>query len=1206
MRIGIATITSTALVGGTLVAVPAHPLLPITAVAQAQEVQQQQEVTSSALAQVLDLSLFSESLSVVNGVSAAQQTDADTITNATGNQANLDLGLLNDAIVIELENGLTVPLIDPNGNGILTGEAGVLGAYAHAPNPASAQAVVGAVGADGTVALDNTPTGVGNPLELDLTNILGVDLPAEVIDELSLSLGAIGASASKEGANAPELDYELADLKLTLDAPVLEGVIGSVNGLVGGLEETVNGALPGSDALQSGLSGFLATIASGLIGVDLNLGVQLGVMDLLNPILNEPLADDSGLASINLAAGTIEVNLEAIHPGGLNDLDPNTPLLDEDAITKITDTVTNLLTDSSNPNSLISKVQQVLTGDSETKTGGLYGTTVELSLELGNTGLLGLLGTILTPLGLGDLLNGLVGGIDFETSLGGLLDPDILATNDRAVYEADPYNYVLISGQGVVGGLLATVLGAVKGVLSIAGGAVEGLLFNQDGLLQGVTGGLGEILGGVVGPLGTALNGENGLLTPLAGIIINKQSVEDGVHSVTALDINLLNGTVQLPLAKASVSALDEWQDVVAPTIADIADQTVTVGDDIAPVTPVVTPDDATVTAAGLPAGVTLDNGVISGAPTQVGTFEVTVTATNSADSASTTFNIVVNPEDVVIPTIADIADQTVTVGEAIDPITPAATPDDAEIEVIGLPAGVTFTNGVISGVPTAEGTTVVTVTATSGGESASTTFSITANAVEEDAPSVDNIADQTITLGDSITDITPVVTPADADVTVIGLPAGVTFDNGVISGTPTAVGSATVTVRATNTAGTDTARFTITTNPVAGPAAPTLDTIADQIVTVGEAIDPVTPSFTPDDAEVEVIGLPAGVTFTNGVISGAPTAEGTTVVTVTVTSGTGFASTTFSITANAVEEDAPSVDSIADQTITLGDAIADVTPVVTPADADVTVIGLPAGVTFDNGVISGTPTGVGSATVTVRATNTAGTDTVRFTIITNPADSNVPVITPIDDQDGVVGEEIDDIPVIVTPEESEVEVEGLPEGIEYDPETGIIGGTPAEGTDGSHTIIVTATNDGETSTETFVLVIREAGTTLPPVSGGSENGSSEFLQQCLDSPAAGVAGLLVVLGAIGAIGGPALEPMFKAVGGELDRQLRMLVNATSGAHQPQWVRNINKGLNDAANAVDHRMVTNALFATAALALATSPILCGMDNNSSSGSSSSS
>ena len=120
--------------------------------------------------------------------------------------------------------------------------------------------------------------------------------------------------------------------------------------------------------------------------------------------------------------------------------------------------------------------------------------------------------------------------------------------------------------------------------------------------------------------------------------------------------------------------------------------------------------------------------------------------------------------------------------------------------------------------------------------------------------------------------------------------------------------------------------------------------------------------------------------------------------------------------------------------------------------------------------------------------------------------------------------------------------------------------------------------------------------------SDGTFNGSSDFLQQCLNSPAAGVAGLLIALGTVGAIAGPALEPLMKSIGAELDRQLRSLINATGGANQPEWVRNINRGLNDAANAVDHQMVSQALFATAALALISTPVLCGMDNSSSSSS----
>ena len=67
---------------------------------------------------------------------------------------------------------------------------------------------------------------------------------------------------------------------------------------------------------------------------------------------------------------------------------------------------------------------------------------------------------------------------------------------------------------------------------------------------------------------------------------------------------------------------------------------------------------------------------------------------------------------------------------------------------------------------------------------------------------------------------------------------------------------------------------------------------------------------------------------------------------------------------------------------------------------------------------------------------------------------------------------------------------------------------------------------------------------------------------------------------------------------------MRDLTAATSGAHQPEWVQTINRGLNDAANAVNHQMVSNALFATAALALVSSPLLCSTDGPGSSAGSS--
>lgn len=956
MRIGIATITSTAMLGGVLVAVPAHPLLPTTAVAQAQERQQQQEAIATAQAQLINLKvlnlgnlLTTEDPRGVNGVIEAIEAQQEWVNAGDNGQAadvaTLDiqlLGLLN----INL-GGLEIPLISEDGTSLLKGQAGLLSAYANSPSATQSKASAGTIGGDGALSLDNAGQGNDAALELDLTSILGIDLPTQLVDELSLSLGAIGASAEKNGTTVTR-DYVLADAKLTLDAPVLGDVVTGLDDTLGGVGAVVNGLLPTEDELAAqGLSGTLKVIA-GLVGLNLDLGVNVDLDSILETLLREPLADENGLVSINLAAGTIEVNLDKVHTNGLNNLDPNTPLLSDAAINGIVETVTNLLTDPNNPNGLIGKVESLLAGDSETHTGGLYGTTVELGVEIANTGLIGLLAS----LGLGSLLDALVGGFVLETSVGGLLNNDIQATADRATYEAAPNDYVLITGEGVVGGLVANVLTLVKGLLGVVGEILDGILFADDGVLATLTAGLPGLLGGIVNPLGEALGGDNGILSGLAQITINKQDEVDGVYNVTALDVNVLNGVAHLPLAAASVSAADEWQEATAPTLA----------------------------------------------------------------------------------------------------------------------------------------------------------------------------------------------------------------------------------------------------------------AIGNQIVDVDEDIEAITLEYTPSDAEVEVTGLPAGVTYENGVISGAPTAAGTATVKVVVTNSAGVAERTFTITANEAAAEVPTIEKIDNQEIDLGNPITTINTVATPDGAEVTASGLPDGVTITDGVISGKPTAAGTSNVTVTVTNSAGkTASTGFTIVVKDPNSTVdaPTIDPIDNAEGTEEKEIDPIEVVVTPEDVEVIVDGLPDGVDYNPETGKIEGTPGKDTAGSYDVTVTATNEGGTSTETFIFVVTKDGDDNGNGGnndGSSSNGSSDFLQQCLNSPAAGVAGLLIALGTVGAIAGPALEPLMKSIGAELDRQMRGLINATGGAHQPEWVRNINRGLNDAANAIDHRMVSQALFATAALALISTPVLCGMDNSSSSSS----
>ena len=136
-----------------------------------------------------------------------------------------------------------------------------------------------------------------------------------------------------------------------------------------------------------------------------------------------------------------------------------------------------------------------------------------------------------------------------------------------------------------------------------------------------------------------------------------------------------------------------------------------------------------------LPAGVSFDpaTGVFGGTPTQAGTFEITVTANDGAlDSPPETFTLTVEGVNEAPVLAAAIPDQILTPGEAVD-LDVTGSFSDPDGDALGfaltgtLPDGVTFSNGVFSGTPSATaaaGSYQVTVTATDpSGADVSDTF---------------------------------------------------------------------------------------------------------------------------------------------------------------------------------------------------------------------------------------------------------------------------------------------------------------------------------------------------------------------------------------------------------------------------------------------------------------------------------------------------
>ncbi|HEU5355164.1 MAG TPA: putative Ig domain-containing protein, partial [Actinocrinis sp.] len=142
-----------------------------------------------------------------------------------------------------------------------------------------------------------------------------------------------------------------------------------------------------------------------------------------------------------------------------------------------------------------------------------------------------------------------------------------------------------------------------------------------------------------------------------------------------------------------------------------------------------------TYSASGLPAGLSISSsGLISGTPTTVNNYSVTVTATDSTGaSGSASFSWAVTSATGNTVTVTNPGSQTSTVGTAVSlqiSASDSASGQTLTFSATGLPAGLSISSsGLISGTPTTAATSSVTVTAKDGtGASGSASFSWTVN----------------------------------------------------------------------------------------------------------------------------------------------------------------------------------------------------------------------------------------------------------------------------------------------------------------------------------------------------------------------------------------------------------------------------------------------------------------------------------------------
>ncbi len=280
-----------------------------------------------------------------------------------------------------------------------------------------------------------------------------------------------------------------------------------------------------------------------------------------------------------------------------------------------------------------------------------------------------------------------------------------------------------------------------------------------------------------------------------------------------------------------------------------------------------------------------------------------------------------------------------------------------------------------------------MTLGATNSGGTGNATLTLT---IAVAPPSITSSTTASGTVGTAFSyQITATNSPTSYSAT--GLPAGLSVNtsSGLISGTPTAAGSSTVTLGATNSGGTGNATLTLTIS-VAPPSITSSTTASG---TVGTAFSyQITATNSP--TSYSATGLPAGlsVNTSSGLISGTPTSAGSSTVTLGATNagGTGHATLTLTI---AVAP--PSITSAPTANGTVGVAFSyQITATNSPTSYSAT--DLPAGLSVNtsSGLISGTPTAAGSSTVTLGAINSGGSGNSTLTLTVSSAVSHSATLT--------------------------------------------------------------------------------------------------------------------------------------------------------------------------------------------------------------------